>query len=352
MLRRVLLVCLLAGGLGMAQSKSGVKPKTAQPAQANSSQTKPAQAAATPKAVPADGASAEVAPGQPVITMRGVCSGKAATSAGRCETIVTREQFEALIQAFNPGHQPVTPSMRRNLAQAYVELQAFAQAAEKAGIEKSANYKEIMRVLRLRTLADLYGRSLDDEYGKPPASEIEKYYNDHLSEFQNMKLRRVYIPRFDPSGKSTTPEQKAAFETKAAKVVEEIYPRASKGEDMEQLQKDAYAALEIKSAPPSTDMGLIRKGALPVETDKALFTLNPGGVYKATDTTSYVIYKLESKEQLPLEKVKEEIARNLARTQIEAKKKEVSSSVKADFDEKYFGPAAPSLGPSIPRPDR
>jgi hypothetical protein len=343
MVSRALMVCLLGAGMALAQSTTGTKSAATA---SNSAQGKAAEA---PKPGSQESQS-NTATDQPVITLHGLCDGETSSSSS-CETKVTREQFEALLQAFNPGHQNITPAMRRNLAQAYVELQAFAQAAVKAGIESSANYKEVMRVLRLRTLADLYGRSIEDEYRNPPQIEIEKYYNDHLAEFQNMKLRRVYVPRFDPTGKSSAADQKAAFDAKAQKVADDMYARAGKGEDMERLQKDAYSALGIASSAPSTDMGLIRKGGLPVETDKALFALNPGGVYKATDTTSFVIYKLEAREQLPVEKVKEEIARNLSRSHVEEKKKEVSSSVKADFDEKYFGPAAPNTV-SIPRPDR
>ncbi len=345
MLSRTLMVCLLAGGLAMAQPKPAAKPATGQPTPG----TTPGAPGQSPTLQKRE---EQVAPNEPVITLHGLCEAGAKAPGAGCETKVTREQFEALVQAFNPSHQNITPVMRRNLAQAYVELLTFAQAAEKAGIENSTNYKEVMRVLRLRTLSDLYGRSLEDQYRNPPANEIEKYYQDHLADFQNMKLRRIYVPRFDPTGKTTAPDQKAAFETKAAKVAEEMNARAAKGEDMEQLQKDAYAAMDIKSNAPSTDMGAIRKGALPVETDKALSALSPGGVYKATDPTSYVIYKLEAREQLPVDKVKEEISRNLERTHIEAKKKEVTSSVKADFDEKYFGaPAAPTM-PPLPRPDR
>ncbi len=345
MLARTLMVCLIAGGLAAAQPKPAAKPATGQPTPG----TTPAR---TDQAPSLQKREEQVPPDQPVITLHGLCEDSAKGSGAGCETKVTREQFEALVQAFNPSHQTITPVMRRNLAQAYVDLLTFAQAAEKAGIENSSNFKEVMRVLRLRTLSDLYGRSLEDQYRNPPANEIEKYYQDHLADFQNMKLRRVYVPRFDPTGKTTAADQKAAFEAKAAKVAEEMYTRAAKGDDMEQLQKDAYAAMEIKSNAPSTDMGAIRKGALPVETDKALSALSPGGVYKATDPTSYVIYKLEAREQLPVDRVKEEISRTLERTNIESKKKEVSSSVKADLDEKYFGPPGAPSTPALPRPDR
>ncbi|HYX52991.1 MAG TPA: peptidylprolyl isomerase [Candidatus Limnocylindrales bacterium] len=345
MLFRALMVCLLAAATALAQTSSPAKTGASQ-TPATAGERKPASTAA-----PAPTAGADVSPNEPVITLHGLCEGGSAASGSACEKKVTREQFEALLQAFNPSHQNVTPPMRRNLAQAYVELLAFAEAAERAGIENGANYKEIMRVLRLRTLADLYGRSLEEEYRNPPASEIEKYYNEHVAEFQNMKLRRVYVPRFDPTGKASAPDQKAAFDAKAQKVAEDMYGRASKGENMEQLQKDAYNAMDIKSTAPSTDMGGIRKGALPPDTDKALAALAPGGVYKASDATSYVIYKVESKEQLPLANVKDEIARNLARVHIEEKKKEVSSSVKVDFDDKYFGAPTGNM-PAIPRPDR
>lgn len=236
----------------------------------------------------------------------------------------------------------IPPNMRRNVAQQLVELLALAQAAEKAGIDKEPSFAEFMKVQKLTVLGNLYGRSLDEKYKHPPQSEIDAYYKEHQGDFQEAKLHRVYVPKLDPTGKSTTPEQKAAYTEKAKQIADDLYARAQKGEDMQKLQKDAYTALGITTTPPPTELGAIRKGALSPQTDKAVFALAPGGVYKSDEPAAFIIYKLDNKQQLSEDNVKEEISRMLYQQKMQGRRKEISNSVHATFDDKYFGAGVPA----------
>ena len=158
------------------------------------------------------------------------------------------------------------------------------------------------------------------------------------------------MPRNDPSGKATTPEQKTAFSAKASQVADEMLGRASKGEGLEKLQKEAYEKLGITSTPPSTTIGTMRKGSLPAADDKQMFALEPGGVFKSEAAGAFTIYKVDSKQTLTEENVKDEIARLIFRQKMEKKIKELNASVKSDFDDKYFGPSpSPAAQPVSPK---
>jgi hypothetical protein len=63
-----------------------------------------------------------------------------------------------------------------------------------------------------------------------------------------------------------------------------------------------------------------------------------------------VIYKLISKDTLGLDAAKQEISQLLFRRKMEDKMKEITGSVKADYDDKYFGPPQPPTPPGMPRP--
>jgi hypothetical protein len=232
--------------------------------------------------------------------------------------------------------------MKKNVAQQLVELLALAQAAEKAGIDKEPTFTEFMKVQKLTVLGNLYGRSLDEKYKHPPQSDIDAYYKEHQGDFQEAKLRRVYVPKLDPTGKSTTPEQKSAYADKSKKIADDLNARAQKGEDMQALQKDAYTSLGITTTPPPAELGAIRKGALSPQTDKAVFALSPGGVYMADEPAAFIIYKLENKQQLSEDNVKEEISRMLYQQKMQGRRKEISGSVQATFDDKYFGAGVPT----------
>ena len=125
--------------------------------------------------------------------------------------------------------------------------------------------------------------------------------------------------------------------------------RAGKGENLEKLQKECYEILGISSAPPSTTIGAIRKGSLAPADDKQMFSLPPGGVFKSEAAGAYTIYKVDSKQTLPQESVKDEIARVIYRQKMEKRVKELNASIKTDFDDKYFGAAPAAAQPANPK---
>jgi parvulin-like peptidyl-prolyl isomerase len=317
------------------------------------------QAAPAPPAPPQAAVSAEaVADTQAVITIHGLCPGAAATatratasrsaaknaaptSAKDCVTTVTKGQLDKLIGVLNTTNQPVTPQIRRQFAQNYVELLTYGEAAKRAGAD-DANFAELMRFVRLSTLARVYRTRLEEQYRKPADKDIEAYYNGNKAKYEEIKLSRIFIPAKNPSV-----QDKDAWEKKAAQTANELHDRAVKGEDMEKLQKEAYTALGLTTAPFPTNMGARRHGALQPVQEQELFALKPGEISKVEqEAAGYSFYKVESKDVLPLEKVKDEISHELAHANMEAKTKEINSGIHADLNESYFGPAAAPGAPA------
>jgi len=232
--------------------------------------------------------------------------------------------------------------MRRNLAQAYVELLAYAQAAEKAGVDKDPKFTEVMRLVRMRTLADIYRRDLEEKYHTPPLNEIQAYYDQNVPRYEEIKLSRIFIPAKNPSA-----QDKDAWEKKAAQLSTELHDRAAKGEDLEKLQKEAYTTLGLTIAPPNTTVGTRRRGMMAPQEEQELFALKPGDVSKVEqEPAGYIIYKLESRQTLPVDQVKDEIARELSRQKMDAQIKAVTATVKAEFNDHYFGSPPPANRPS------
>ena len=337
------------------QSQPGSQASTpAAPATPPAQTPQPAPKPAVPPPPPAD-TSAKVAPTQPVITVKGVCESTPVRKAAAgttpkptptaCKTVVTKADFEKLINALNTSNQTIPPAMRRNLAQAYVEFLSFSQAARKAGLDKDPRFLEIMKLIRMRTLEDIYRRNLEEKYRNPPAEEIQARYNQNLPKYEEIKLSRVFIV-----AKNTAASDKDDWEKKALQVANDVHDRAVKGEDLEKLQKEAYTTLGLTINPPNTSVGTRRRGMLAPAEEKELFALKPGEVSKVEQEPSgYIIYKVESRQTLPLEQVKDEISRELFREKMEAGMKAITGSVQADFNEEYFGPAAPPAPPPAAR---
>jgi hypothetical protein len=360
MVRKSLMIGLAGACLSAMATAQASKPQT--PASAKPQGTAPAKPASpTPAASPTPPATASQAPGDevpataPVITMKGLCAdtseGLAKSAPGStkdaCVAVITKGDFEKLVQSLNPA---LPPAMRRNLGKQLVDLLAMAQAAEKAGTQNQANFAEILKVQRLSVLGNLYGRALDEQYRTSSQAEVDAYYKSHIAQFEEVKLQRLYIPKVDPSGKSNAPEQKEAWVAKVQKLADDMNTRAAKGDDMNALQKEAYTTLGITTNPPNIDLGGVRKGALAPDSEKAIAMLNPGGVYKSDEPSAVVIYKVLSKQTLPEDAVKEEINRTLHQEKMQNRRKEINESVKADFDDKYFGPASPVPAPGAASP--
>lgn len=295
---------------------------------------------------PVDPSSA-VADTQPVITIHGVCGETVRNSkqeAGACDTVITRKEFESLMNALNPGGQAISPMGRQNLAQAYVEALAFTQAAKKSGMDESDQMRLVLYWARLRTISDLYRRNLQEEFRTPSDEEIAAYYQQHLASFEEVHLLRILVPRESFSG-----GDKDEFDKKALAAAQAALTRARNGEAPDQIQKEVYAGLGLER-PPAADLGSFRRGNL-IETEaREVFSLQPGEVSQLeTEIKSYVIYKVVGKETLTLAQVKAEIARDISQQKYREALKSVMDSAPADFNEQYFGPMAPK--PSLSAPD-
>ncbi len=309
--------------------------------QSSSGESKPAR--------PAD-SGAVVGETQAVITIRGLCA-QGAGSSGKpgnsCSSQITRKDFERLMSALNPGGQSVSANGRQNLAQAYVEALAFENAARKAGTEDTEEFREVMFWVRLRTIADLYRRNLQEKYRTPEPEEIDSYYQQHLGSFERVHLLRILVPRENFSG-----GDKNEFDKKALAAAEAARTRAVNGEAMEQIQKDVYSDLGLERLP-ATDLGTYQRTDFLEKEATDVFSLQPGEVSPLeTESKSYVIYKVASKETLTEAQMKAEIIHEISQQKYRDALKAVMDSAHADFNEQYFGPMAPKPpieAPVVPR---
>ncbi len=260
---------------------------------------------------------------------------------------MTKEQFSDMLKAFNANNQPVSMAERRKLAEAYVDILIFAEAGKSAGTDKTPKFEEVMRVLRLKTLADLYVGQLSDQFRNPSQEEIEATYQANQKKYDSVKLSRIYIPKTDPDPQATL-ELKQAYQQKVAQVADSMQARAAKGEPTETLQKEAYTTLGISGAAPNTELKEARRGMFPPALEQEIFSHKAGEAFRADDASGYLIYRIEKREAAPLDTVKEDILRDIVRKKMEEKVKELKAPVHANLDEKYFGPPTAPAGQPAP----
>lgn len=326
----VVLALTLTAGMAEAQSSPGApKPRTA-----------PAGQAAAAKKSPLGGAQSTSSTSEAVITIEGLCSpppaGRtAATPApADCKKVITKQEFEELLNVVNPNHQPIPAAQRQQLAQRYVDLLVFSEAARKAGVEKKPQFQEAVRVQRMAVLQQVYLQDLEEQYKTPSADEVEKFYKDNNSKFEEVKLHRIAIPKTNPAA-----QDKEEFEKKAQQVANDIREQAAKGEDPDKLQKAAYDTLGLTNPPATTDFGKRKRGLFPPAEEQDIFGLKPGEVTKVeSGPAGFIIWKVDEKQTIPLEQVREEISRNLSQQKMKAKVDSIKAGIHPDFNKDYFAP--------------
>jgi PPIC-type PPIASE domain len=337
---RILLASLLAGTCALAQTAG------APGGQSISTASQPS----TPPLIQRPFNPDNVAPDAAVVTVHGVCPKNSDSSKPEaCQTVITKEQFLSMLAGMNVAAQISTPSAMRNFAEGYSQLLAMASAGEKAGVDKDPRFQELMKIARLRALSESYRHSLEEKYNNPSNEEIEAYYQENIAKYESVKLERIILPSMN---NGRTPAARAENEKKLQQLANDIRERAARGEETQKLQDEAYKTLGLP-ATPKTDLGMKRRGSLPAGIEKDAFTLKPGEVTKLeTELSGFNIYRLRSRDIIPLQFVRDEIVRELRHKNLEAAIKSVTGSVHSDLNDDFFGApsgkGAPMLRPPQP----
>jgi PPIC-type PPIASE domain len=348
-------VCLLLGAMAWGQAAT---PKTTPAAQ------NPAGQSSSPAKTPAEGTPQEaeaskVPPDAPVITIKGVCDQSAPkTPALECRTVITRAQFEQVVEAVQPN---MPARVRRQFATRYANALAMSIKAEELGLDKGPSYEEHMKLARIQVLATEFNKAMQEKAAEISDQEIEDYYKNNQDKFEQIEANRIYIPKVpQPSAEeeskdkdkklSEEAQQKRteASEKTMKEEADKLHVRAAAGQDFNKLQEEAYQVAGLKSAAPNTSMGKIRRNMLP-PAQASVMDLKPGEVSPViTDQSGYFIYKLISKDAMPLDQAREEIKGTLRSERLQEEMKAVQESSTPELDEAYFGPEAPR-GPMPPR---
>ncbi len=297
-----------------------------------------------------------------VITIKGVCNSSstaekapatkgAATKSARpeCKTVVTRLEFEKLVETLQ-----VPPAAKKQFATQYATALIMANEAHKMGLDRGQHYEELLKLARLQVLTRQLAQTLQEESAKVPDHEVQNYYQNNKAAYQEATLERLYIPRTqqqepskDISKEAETDAKKRQADSEAAmkKEADDLRARAAAGEDFTKLQAESYKFANFKAAPPAVKMEKARLTTLP-PSQASVFDMKPGDVSQVlTDPGGYFVYKLEQKDTVPLDKVRDEIRLSLQKQKMQDAMQTMQQSATPSFDEAYFAASSPSNTP-------
>ena len=270
----------------------------------------------------------KIAPDAPVVTLEGVCNPIKEPGTKGCQTVITQADISNMVEALTPG---ALPDVRRRFAIRYAQLLAASSEAQRKHLDAdpavATELRAQMELARVQVLSNAFYRQIKENSANVPVSEIQKYYLDHKTDFDQGEVRRLTIPT-------------------AYTVGDELPARAAKGEDFDQLQLEIYKNAGIEAAPPTTRLGLIQRTALSADEAK-VFDLKVGEIAQMQDANGgSEILKLESKHSVPIEIVQPNITTILQKERMEKELKSAAADVTANFNLDYLGMAyAPELFP-------
>ena len=237
---RLIFSVLLLSSFAFSQAAkpgSAGTPQTANPA----AEPHAAQPSNTLQVIPQD-----VPESGAVITLQGLCPGTSGPSTGAdCKTIITRADFEKLINTLNPE---MPQNSRQMLAQQYARALVLQNMAERQHIQDTQHFKDMMEFMRTQVLAQELVKEAQDK-AKPTAAEIDEYYKQHQPDYEQAALKRLFIPKSKPSLKA---DEKQPSDAELKLEADKFRARAAAGEDFDKLEKEIYEASGMKT-PPRTE---------------------------------------------------------------------------------------------------
>jgi hypothetical protein len=268
-----------------------------------------------------------------VITLNGFCS-HAPRHGAPCRTVITREQFEKLTEALQP-HMP--PELRLKVATAYARMMKMAAAAEERGLDKTPAFEEEMRYARLQLLSQDLGRVLRDDADNVSDVDVEAYYQQNRSLFDEAVLARVFVPRTNRTGPQSEGEM--------LRVATELRVRAVRGVEPDELEKEAYAAAGIAGTVPSTRLENVHRATLPPTHERVMdLRLDEVSEVLSDPGGGHFLYKMIDRRTLSLQEARPQIRRHLSeQSYVEANRRFTSDVV---LNDAYFAPSSDTRAPA------
>ena len=295
--------------------------------------------AQTPPANPPANAAGKVRPDEVVATIEGE-----KFTAGRVQQLRGRVP--------PPFAQAVSRMNNKMFVKSYAELLALARRAEQEKLDEQDPYKDQLAFLRMNFLAQSYLNSMTRKISVSQA-ELEQYYNQHKSEYEEAGVKAIYIAFSPTAGKQPAADpqaKKPLTEDQAKAKAESLVAELKKGADFEKLARESSD--DATSAKKGGSIGAVKRNAgdIPSELRDAIFGLKAGEITAPVrQSAGFYIFKLDSIRTVPYTEVAANIGAIVQGQKVRAELDQILASAKVTYDsESFFSEPAPTPPPPAP----
>jgi len=185
----------------------------------------------------------------------------------------TAREVRELKDGLPPRFRPMFDQNPAMGLQQILVTRYLASEAEKNGLDAKSPNKEELAYQRATTLVNLAVTDYADHIAISVADQ-QKYYSEHATDFEQAKVRVIYIAF---SGGQVKSDVKVRTETEAKAKIEAIREKLASGADFAKLAKETSE--DQDSAEKGGEWGIIRRNSkMPDEVLKAIFALKAGEV--------------------------------------------------------------------------
>lgn len=246
---------------------------------------------------------------------------------------VRQSEFESTIGDIEPQGDPDKQAEnkdRRRLGDDYASVLMLSQMAVANHLDADPEIRQKLAVARMQILSDAeFTRLLAQT--KPSDQEISNYYQAHLSDFDTVQVRRLFIWKTGAGSKNS----------------HGIPADAAKAREAAILQASASGGDAVKLAEmfPASNEGLFDqqpltfvRGQLPPKMDKAAFTMKVGQWTEAENTPDHtILIYLTGRDRQKLSEVLPMVSKMVQGEKMQAKLNGLKKKTGIWMDEQYFG---------------
>ncbi len=267
----------------------------------------------------------------------------AKSSAGSADRVVMKvggvpvkkEEFESTIgdiepQGGDPDKAEAGEKDRRRMGDDYASVLMLSQLAVANHLDSTPEIRQKLAVARLQILSDAeFTRLLNKNKATP--EQINAYYQAHLSDFDRVEIRRLFIWKVGGGSKNSHGLPAEDAKARAAAI----------------LQSSASGGDTIKLAEmfKGSDQGILDdqplsfvRGQLPGNLDKVAFTMKVGQWVEAEDTPDHIILVyLAGRDRQSLSDVNALVSKLVQGEKMEKELNELRKKTGIWMDEQYFG---------------
>jgi parvulin-like peptidyl-prolyl isomerase len=247
---------------------------------------------------------------------------------------VKKAEFESTIGDIEPQGEPdkgeATEKDRRRMGDDYASVLMLSQLAAANHLDSTPEIRQKLAVARLQILSDAqFARLLNQT--KPSSTEVNAYYQAHLSDFDRVQVRRLFIWKVGGGSKNSRGLPAEGAKAREAAILQSS---ASGGDSVKLAEMFKGSDQGILDDQPLTFV----RGQLPAKLDKVAFTMKPGQWAEAEDTPDHLILVyLVGRDRQPLSEVNSLVTKLVQGEKMQAKLTELKKKAGIWMDEQYFG---------------